>query len=566
MRAMRPSLQFEVPEFRLGPSADINALVAPIMEGVKRGDQLRKDAFSEQMEREKLDLQKQAAARSAESHEAALQEARIKRIGGVAQAIDAMPDGPERQAAWARLVQSHPNFGKTLEQYGVPSADHLKGPKFLVAQALGPQDPLERAQKEAAIAQSQAHAAYYKGRADLDQKERWKLDPSRNVMVNSITGETRPIAGAGAPAKADPLEGAGLDEDGNIVAGGSAAAPSAPPTYGPGQGDTWQLQPQGPGRFAPPMRLGAPMDDIDRSMRVDEGRPEAKGVQVAQAPAPWKPDPSQMDQAAARMFGPVGTTSPEVPGIITDAGKNRRTDVPATREYQGQKAVESATPEQQERLRRFREEQEKWAWVYKRQPRAGYYYGTDGREMPLSDKNYKGDKETQAQVLMNMQKIDQATKKLLEPGIAGAVTPGGVGDYLTRSIAGQANVGETGQAFADLKQAALGIAYALSGKQVAVAEMKNFIDSYGPQPWDSEWRIRTKAERMKEFYGTLLSAVRGGQDYDKAFAAAMAKMGVKNPDGTPAGAPAAASAGAKPAEDLSKLPTEELWRRLPGAR
>ncbi|MEG7674140.1 hypothetical protein U2071_15830, partial [Listeria monocytogenes] len=75
----------------------------------------------------------------------------------------------------------------------------------------------------------------------------------------------------------------------------------------------------------------------------------------------------------------------------------------------------------------------------------------DGRELALTDKNFKGDKEAQAAALINMKKIDQASKRLLQDSDLG------------RTAAGLANVGETGQAFADMQQAALGIAYALSG-------------------------------------------------------------------------------------------------------
>jgi hypothetical protein len=425
-----------------------------------------------------------------------------------------------------------------------------------------------RQQQQQHQQQLQSHSQYYRNRsaaADAsDKNDVWLYDTTRGVRMNKKTGEVVPYGNVAAPA-ADPLQGAGIDDNGEIIpprpqSQGQATSPYAEPT-----GETWQLPQQG--QTPQRMNLGGPRDDIDASMRLDEGRPQAPaGVRMAQAaPAPWRPEPSQTDQAAARMFGPTGVTSPEVPGIVTDAGRNRRVDVPATREAQGQRAYDKATPEQQQRLMRLRQDQQLWS-ASLGPARAGYYYGPDGRELPKTDRNYKGDKETQAQVLMNMQKIDQATKKLLEPGIAGAVTPGGVGDYFTRSIAGQANVGETGQAFADLKQAALGIAYALSGKQVAVAEMKNFIDSYGPQPWDTEWRIKAKAARMKEFYGSLLSAVRGGEDYDKAFSKAMATMGVKNPDGTPAAGPAGSDAGKPPAPDLSKTPTEELLRRLQGGR
>jgi len=522
----------------LGPAADVGNFTNPLMQGLQTYRQGMQSQFegdralaSERMNQRKLGMQ-------IDEHEYTKRKRTIEDVGNIATAADAEQDPAKRAQIYQVALSHHPDFNSLPPMYRDPAI----GPRLLMAEAGKAKNKLDDDYKQSQIGLNKAHTNFYNSRA------------------TALTAP-QPAAPQAAPV-ADPLQGAGLDDEGNIVTSGQRpASPYAEPT-----GETWQIAPQ-QGKTPQRMNLGGPRDDIDRSMRLDEGRPQGPaGVRMAQAaPAPWRPEPSQTDQAAARMFGPTGVTSPEVPGIVTDAGRNRRVDVPATREAQGQRAYDKATPEQQQRLMRLRQDQQLWSAALGT-PRAGYYYGPDGRELPKTDRNYKGDKETQAQVLMNMQKIDQATKKLLEPGIAGAVTPGGVGDYFTRSIAGQANVGETGQSFADLKQAALGIAYALSGKQVAVAEMKNFIDSYGPQPWDTEWRIKAKSARMKEFYGALLSAVRGGEDYDKAFSRAMATMGVKNPDGTSVGGPAGSDAGKPPAPDLSKVPTDELLRRLQGGR
>lgn len=384
-----------------------------------------------------------------------------------------------------------------------------------------------------------------------------------NAQAEYYRTKSKPdVAATGAPAH-DPLAGAGMNEDGEIVRAGAGSAPSfSVPDYVP-QGGGSATAPgvivHGGNRFSPPMRLGGPMDDIERSMRLDEGRPQ--GVRVAQAggAVPGGVRPELMNQAMSR-FGRTGMTSPEVPGMVTDAGRNRRVDVPATREMQGQRAFSQASPEEQDRLMKFRQDQELWTGVYKRPPRAGYYYGSDGREMALTDKNFKGDREQQAVALMNMNKVEQASKKLLDY------------NWLTRTALGATNIGEVGQAFADMKQGALGIAYALSGKTVAVAEMKNFIEAYGPVPGDSADRIMNKTQRMRDFYQALLTASRGGESYETAFARAMAATGLKNPDGTPAGAPAAASGGTRgqpPAQtggSVRDLPTDELVRRLQGGR
>lgn len=524
----------------LGPAADIGNLTNPLMQGLQTYRQGMQQQFegdralaSDRMNQRKLDMQ-------IDDHEYTKRKRTIEDVGNIAMAADAEQDPTKRAQIYQVALSNHPDVNSLPPMYRDPSI----GPRLLMAEAGKAKNKLDDDYKQSQIVLNRAHTNFYNSRAAALTAPQ----PSQAVQ----------------PAAPDPLHGAGMDEDGNLIVPGRnpTPQPNQSPGYGPGHGESWQL----PRQMPEPMRLGGPRDDIDASMRVDEGR-GAKGVQVAEADAvnpdraSLKPQtPSPMEQARARMYGPTGTVSPDVPGVVTDAGRNRRVDVPATREMQGQRAMDAASPDQQERLRAFRQDQELWSGVYKRQPRAGYYYGPDGRELALTDKNYKGDKESQAQALINMEKITQASKRLLQD------------TYVGRTLAGLTNIGETGQAFADMKQAALGIAYSLSGKTVAVAEMNNFIDAYGPKPGDGDARIKAKTERMLQFYHALLSANRGGQDYDKAFARAMATMGVKNPDGTLAGGPQgplSASDGdraTKRAPDLSGVSTEDLLRRLGGGR
>lgn len=456
-----------------------------------------------------------------------------------------------RDKMWGDITSGQaPAWASSLPQGTLELARALgpdAGPQ-LVAKFLVKNDPLALEKHQSSIDLNKAHAEYYRGRTNAERREqqRFKVDTTRGKIIDTITGETKDIGG-GKPD--DPLAGYGLDEDGNYVAPG----PKPAPAYGQGQGETWQLPQQS--AFPEPMRLGGPRDDIDASMRLDEGRPQPQNVRVAQSSG-YVPT-SAMDQAKARMFGPAGVTSPDVAGVVTDAGRNRRVDVPATREAQGQRAYETATPEQQQRFQKMRQEQQFWSAAYNRAPRAGYYYGPDGRELALTDKNFKGDREGQAVAMLNLKKIDAAAETLKSAPLGMA----------QRAAQGYGNIGEIGQAYVDMKQAAMGIAYALSGKTVAVAEMKNFMDAYGPTPADSAARIETKVKRLKDFYQALITASRGGESYENAFARAAAGMGLKNPDGTPMGQPGAAAAGREPAaEDLSKLSTQDLLKRLGGGR
>lgn len=532
--------------------ANVGNFTQPVMQGIEAGYRDRQQGVENErqnklmgFQEQRLGMEKAKADRDAEAAEA-------HQFGKTMSALASAP--PEFVAQYApQIFAKHPKYAARFAEYGIPMDKPHIAVKML-AQQYGDYDPQAIEKNRAQISATNANAAQSYAQAQFYRSRAQAVAPQQ----------------PSAPPAVDPLAGAGLDDNGVIVPPRTGQGEPAPL---PVQDFVPNARPQGsiqaPGIMVAPnaqpdfsgrMNLGGPTDDIERSMRLDEGRPQ--GVRVAQAggstPAVPGIRPELMNQAMGR-FGRTGMTSPEVPGMVTDAGRNRRVDVPATREMQGQRAFDQANPEQQNRLMKFRTDQELWTGVYKRPPRAGYYYGDDGREMLLTDKNYKGDKEAQAVALMNWNKIESASKQLLDTG------------YVTRTVAGAANIGDTGQAFADMKQGALGIAYALSGKTVAVAEMKNFIEAYGPVPGDGDKRIRDKTERMKQFYSALLTASRGGAAYETAFARAMAATGIKNPDGSATGEPAAASAGTQqrpPANGggLSTMSTEDLIRRLNGGR
>jgi hypothetical protein len=540
--------------FQLPTGPDAGNFLNPLMAGIQRADRLSQQAVENNQNQERLGLAKNADARAGEAQRMARERAEVERLGKLAQVINDDPNDVTASQRWQGVIQGNPQMGGLLQKYGVDPRDHRTGAKFLMAEvgSYKSQSDLEterlkRDQTRAQTEVSRAQAALYRSRA------------------GAMTAQGQPAPAASA----DPLQGAGMDDDGNIVL--PRAGQSSVYGYGDGAESFGLPAYQQQRIMPPPMRLGGPRDDIDASMRLDEGRAVSRGTQIAQATSSGYVPVSQMDQARARMFGQTGVTSPEIPGIVTDAGRNRRMDVPATREAQGQRAFDSASTEQQARLTKFRQDQELWTGVYKRAPRAGYYYGADGREMALTDKNFKGDRESQATALLNLKKIEAAGDVLIgkrQLGPDGKSTRDSSGaSYPVRAVAGQLNIGDTGQAFVDMKQSAMGIAYALSGKTVAVAEMKNFMDAYGPTPLDSADRIETKISRLKDFYNTLITASRGGESYEQAFAKATASMGIKNPDGSAMGQPAVAErTGAPPPPDLSKLTTEELVRRLGGGR
>lgn len=600
-------MQMNLRPFELPPVDNQNSLMKGLNSGMdayrqgmdaKAAGDIKRQQMS--MERERLDL-------AIDEKEYQRRRQTIHDIGNAAVAADSERDPARRAALHQAILSRHPDAGSLPREYHDP----MMGPRLLRAEAGKARDDLDEQFKRAQVQMMQSRAAAYRRSADTEAKQRWVIDTQRGVMIDRNSGEMRPIEGGAAR---DPLAGAGIDDDGRIVGGGTPAGSAPTP---------WQINQPMPSADAPvfqppPMRLGAPREE----MTVEDETPRRqRGVQVAQAravnpdvmndlqlsreierqlgppprrrgggPTIWKLDengnpytedltdravndrrgkssPAEMtpmEQARIRMYGPSGQIAPQVPGVVTTA-KSGASDVYATREAQGQRAYDQATPEQQERLQRLRQDQRLWSSTLG-PPRAGYYYNSEGREVAKSDRSYKGDKEAQATVLMNMQKIEGATDVLLgrrtgKVDQQGRPVREGGPWYPTRAVAGHLDIGEVGQAYSDLEQGALGIAYALSGKQVAVAEMKAFIRAYGPQPTDGADRISAKVQRLKQFYGTLLSASRGGESYEQAFARAVATMGVRNPDGSSASGTPPASPAAKPS-GLENISTEELIKRL----
>ena len=81
---------------------------------------------------------------------------RVQQLAGLAQMVDSVQDPQQRAAQWNTLLQSDPRLGRSLpEQY----RDPINGPKFLIAEARGYQDPLQRQQQEAQLQLTQAQIA-----------------------------------------------------------------------------------------------------------------------------------------------------------------------------------------------------------------------------------------------------------------------------------------------------------------------------------------------------------------------------------------------------------------------
>lgn len=149
-----PNALVRLPELRYPDNARVDfAPISNALDDFRKNRELEARQQIEQerlgMERERLDITKGAAQGQEDDRQ-------VKIFAGIAQAIDNEQDPVKRQGAWNKFVSSRPTFGPALQRYGIDPADHINGPKFLIAQARGPVDPLEQQERQARINQSQA--------------------------------------------------------------------------------------------------------------------------------------------------------------------------------------------------------------------------------------------------------------------------------------------------------------------------------------------------------------------------------------------------------------------------
>lgn len=511
-----------------------NALVdfSPITQAI---DSNRQNVLAQRrmdMDQERLGMERKRLSMTEAQHGEARQEATRKRIGGMALAALQEQDPQRLSAAHQSILSMHPNVATLPAHY----RDNPRSGLMAILGDAGMADEylklqIQRQTAEASAAANRAHAGYYTAAA-------------RNMTAKADA------AAQPTPSQSQPLQDAyGMTEDGQIIPP-SQQAPQ--PSFSlPQGGNVPRLPPpasadgvvvQGQPQQRPPgmMRLGGPTDDIDASMRLDEGRRSfgpPQGVQLAQdftsrlprgkqtpsipnfadrpvqedpRPTPDGSPPSLMQQEMLRLYGGFGQTPPDIRGMVT-LPQSGKTDVPATREAAGQRAYMGATPEQQERYRKFRQEQQLWTSAYGKPARAGYYYGPRGEELAMSEKTYKGDKDNNALMDMNLKIIAEAQKKLTD-----TLWP-------VQAVAGYLPNTDTKLAISDLKGAATQIAFILSGKSVSNAERAEFMERYAPTPTDSNYAINHKVGRMKMFYQTLIEAKRAGMDEQKAWNFATAK-------------------------------------------
>ena len=109
--------------------------VTNALDGIQKQQNANRDYA---MQQDELAMRKQSHDLQAQNYQRTWKQQDVENMGKRAMAIDAMADGPQKQAAWQRIVQSHGADGLSPEEL-----DYRTGPKMMAAQAGLFRDPME---------------------------------------------------------------------------------------------------------------------------------------------------------------------------------------------------------------------------------------------------------------------------------------------------------------------------------------------------------------------------------------------------------------------------------------
>lgn len=125
-----PALQLEPRNALLDLTPVNNALM-----GIQRQQNANRDYA---MQQDELAMRKQSHASQENQRQRQWARQDVEDMGKRAMAVDAMADGPQKQAIWQRIVQSHGADGLSPEEL-----DYRTGPKMMAAQAGLFRDPMD---------------------------------------------------------------------------------------------------------------------------------------------------------------------------------------------------------------------------------------------------------------------------------------------------------------------------------------------------------------------------------------------------------------------------------------
>ncbi len=127
----------QLPALQLDPR---NALLdlTPVSNALTRIQRQQNENRNYAMQQDELAMRKQSHDLQAQNYQRTWKQQDVENMGKRAMAIDAMADGPQKQAAWQRIVQSHGADGLSPEEL-----DYRTGPKMMAAQAGLFRDPMD---------------------------------------------------------------------------------------------------------------------------------------------------------------------------------------------------------------------------------------------------------------------------------------------------------------------------------------------------------------------------------------------------------------------------------------
>ena len=186
-------MQFEYPRNAL---LDLSPINDAIDFRAKQQQRAKDNAYRD----EQLGMQR-------DEYKAKARERAVRNAAGIAQMALEEKDPTKGAAVMNRLIASDPRWGDAIKENNIDPADWQTFARTLVAEARGPQDPLERDKTKAQInaANAQAAAAYAQAGDQYGMQG--------GIVYNKRTGEARPAAGesASGPWK-DPKQKADVEE------------------------------------------------------------------------------------------------------------------------------------------------------------------------------------------------------------------------------------------------------------------------------------------------------------------------------------------------------------------
>ena len=211
----------QLPGYNVGNALDWS----PLQNALAGARQANFQNLESKRQDEQLAMQKQSNALQQQNIKRQWQQQDVERLGKAAFAIDQMPDGPQRQAAWTRWVQAHGADGLSPEEM-----DHRVGPRLAAAQAGLYNDPMQKQMQQTDMALKQAQIGALNRKAEPDPIDQFILGRLRGAGA----APAAPAPGQPAPPAIIPQS---FDGQGPMPGGVQLIADQQPAQGGAPQGD-----------------------------------------------------------------------------------------------------------------------------------------------------------------------------------------------------------------------------------------------------------------------------------------------------------------------------------------